>query len=94
MEIKNVGVLGCGIMGSGIAQICAQAGYHVVVSEINDELLTKGMASIGSFLSKGIERGKITEKDKQAIIARIEGATDLDNFAKCDLVIEAAAGSL
>ena len=90
MEIKNVGIVGCGIMGSGIAQVCAQSGYQVIVSEINNELLNKGLASIDSFLSKSIERGKITEKDKQVTIARIKGTTNMKDFNECDLVIEAA----
>jgi len=90
MEIKNVGIVGCGIMGSGITQVCAQSGYQVIVSEINNELLNKGLASIDSFLSKSIERGKITEKDKQVTIARIKGTTNMKDFNECDLVIEAA----
>ena len=64
MEIKKIGIVGCGVMGSGVTQVCAQAGYAVVVSEINDELLKKGIASIDSFLAKGIERGKVTQEEK------------------------------
>jgi len=90
MKIKKVGIVGCGIMGSGIAQVCAQSGYNVVVSEINRELLTKGLASINSFLSKSIERGKITEEDKQVSIGRIKGTTNVKDFHDCDLIIEAA----
>lgn len=89
MEIKNVGVVGCGLMGAGIAQVCAQSGYQVVVSEINDELLNKGLASINSFLTKSVEKGKITQQDKDATLGRITGTTDTRNFQDCDLVIEA-----
>ncbi len=90
MGIKKVGVVGCGTMGSGIAQLCAQSGYEVVASEINSELLNKGLALIDTFLTKGIERGKVTHEEKKAILARIKGTTNLQDFSGCDLVIEAA----
>ncbi|MFC1966097.1 3-hydroxyacyl-CoA dehydrogenase family protein [Chloroflexota bacterium] len=89
MGIKKVGIAGCGIMGSGIAQICAQAGYEVLVSEANNELLNKGLASIDSFLTRGIERGKVSQQDKDSTMARIKSATSNKDFADCDLVIEA-----
>ena len=89
MEIKKVGVVGCGIMGSGIAQVCAQSGYQVVVLEVNDELLNKGLSSISSFLTKGIERGKLSQQDKDSTLARIKGTTNIQDFGDCDLVIEA-----
>lgn len=94
MEIRKVGVVGCGVMGSGIAQVCAQSGYQVIVSEIDDELLKKGLASIESFLSKGVERGKVTEKNKHATIERIKGTTSLQDFHDCELVIEAASENM
>jgi len=90
MEIKTVGVVGCGTMGSGIAQVCAQSGYQVVVSEINDELLNKGLASINSFLTRNVKKGRLTEEEKDATLARIKGTIDLKDFSDCDLVIEAA----
>jgi len=90
MEIKRVGVVGCGLMGSGITQVCAQSGYQVVVSEINDELLNKGLASINTALNKSVEKGKLSQQDKDAIVARIKGTTNTEDFANCDLVIEAA----
>ena len=90
MEIKKVGVVGCGTMGSGITQVCAQSGYPVVVSEINDELLNKGLASIDKFMSVSVEKGRLSQEDKDATIARIKGTTDTKNFSDCDLVIEAA----
>jgi len=89
MEIKKVGVVGCGIMGSGIAQVCAQSGYQVVVSEVNDELLNKGLSSISSFLTKGIERGKLSQQDKDSTLARIKGTTNIQDFGDCDMGIEA-----
>ncbi len=89
MKIKKVGVVGCGLMGSGITQISAQSGYEVIVSEANNELLKKGLASINSFMTKGIEKGKITQQDKDSTIARIKGTTNNKDFADCDLIIEA-----
>ncbi len=90
MEIKKVGVVGCGTMGSGIIQVCAQSGYQVVASEINDELLNKGLASIGSFLSRSVEKGKLSQRDKDSTLARIKGTTNTKDFSNCDLIIEAA----
>jgi 3-hydroxybutyryl-CoA dehydrogenase len=90
MKIKKVGVVGCGVMGSGIVITCAQSGFPVVASEINEALLNKGMASINSFLGKSVEKGKISQQDKDAIIGRIKGTTTTKDFQDCDLVIEAA----
>ena len=90
MEIKKVGVVGCGTMGSGITQVCAQSGYQVVVSEINDELLTKGLALINSALTKSVDKGKIYQQDKETMLNRIKGTTSTKDFYNCDLVIEAA----
>lgn len=89
MEIKTIGVVGCGLMGAGIAQVCAQSGYQVVVSEVNDELLKKGLISIDSVLNRSVEKGRISQPDKDAILARIEGTTNVDEFSQCDFVIEA-----
>jgi len=89
MEIKKVGVVGCGQMGGGIAQVCAQAGYQVVASEVNNELLNKGLASISSFLSKSVEKGKIAQQDKDATLGRLKGTTNMNDFSDCDLVVEA-----
>ncbi len=94
MEIKKVGVVGCGQMGSGITQVCAQSGYQVVASEVNDELLNKGLAAINSSLTKGVAREKITRQDKDSTLARIKGTTDMKEFNDCDLVIEAAIENL
>jgi 3-hydroxybutyryl-CoA dehydrogenase len=94
MEIKKVGVVGCGAMGAGIAQICAQSGYQVVASEINDELLNKGLASIEKTLAKLVEKGKISQQDKDAVVGRIKGTTSTKDFADCDLIIEAVIENL
>ena len=90
MEIKRVGVVGCGLMGSGISQVCAQSGYQVVVSEINDELLNKGLASISSFLTRNVKKGRVSQAEKEATLARIKGTTNIKDFGDCDLIIEAA----
>jgi 3-hydroxybutyryl-CoA dehydrogenase len=90
MEIKKVGVVGCGLMGSGIAEVCAKAGYEVVVSEINDEFLQKGVERIKKSLSRAVSKGKATQEEMDAALARVKGTTDTADFAPCDLVIEAA----
>jgi 3-hydroxybutyryl-CoA dehydrogenase len=90
MEIKKVGVVGCGQMGGGIAQVCAQSGYPVIVSEMNDELLKKGLASIDASLTRSVQKERITQQDRDTTLARIKGTTDTGDFGDCDLVIEAA----
>jgi 3-hydroxybutyryl-CoA dehydrogenase len=94
MEIKKVGVVGCGQMGSGIAQVCAQAGYIVIVSEINDELLQKGLAAIEAYLSRSVQKERITQQDKDNTLSLIKGTTDTGDFGDCDFVIEAAVENL
>jgi len=89
VEIKKVGVVGCGFMGSGIVQVCAQSGYQVVVSETNDELLNKGIASIDYYLTRGVEKGRIFQQDKDSALGRIRGTTNIKDFSDCDLIIEA-----
>ena len=90
MEIKQVGIVGCGQMGGGIAQVCAQSGYEVIASEVNEELLNKGLASINSRLTRAVEKETIKPEDKEAIFSRLRGTTNLKDFSRCDLVIEAA----
>lgn len=90
MKIEKVGIVGCGLMGSGIAQSCAQSGYQVVVSEVNSELLNKGLNSIKTTLARGVEKGKLTKEEEQNITGRFKGTTDMGEFSDCDLVIEAA----
>lgn len=89
MEIKKVGVIGCGLMGSGIAQVCAEAGYDVIVREVEQKFLDKGLGGIGKLLSKNVEKGKITEERKNEVLARIKGTTSLDDLKGCDIIIEA-----
>ena len=91
MKIEKVGVVGCGQMGSGIAQVCAQSGYSVVVSENTRELLQKGFAAIEASLNKSVNKAKITRQEKDNALARISGTTDIVEFRGCDLVIEAVA---
>jgi len=88
MEIKKVGVLGCGLMGSGIAQVSASAGFDVTVLEVEQKFLDKGFAGIEKSLAKFAEKGTIKETP-QAIRARIKGTTNMQDLADCDLVIEA-----
>ena len=90
MEITQVGVVGCGLMGSGIVEVCARAGYRVVVREVNDELLQKGLSRIRDSLTRAVARGKATQEQMDQALARIQGTLDLADFAACDLAIEAA----
>ncbi len=90
MEIKKVGVVGCGTMGSGIVITCAQSGFQVVASEVNEPLLKKGMGLVDGFLAKSVQKGKLAQSDKDTIMGRIKGTTNFADFKDCDLVIEAA----
>lgn len=94
MAIKKVGIVGCGQMGGGIAQVCAQSGYEVVVSEVNKELLQRGLASIDTALTRSVTRGNLTPQDRETILSRIGGTTDFPSFADCDLMIEAVVENL
>jgi 3-hydroxybutyryl-CoA dehydrogenase len=93
-EIKNVGVLGCGLMGHGITQVSATAGYDVVVREVDGETLQKGLGRIEKQLARAVEKGKSTQEDADAIRGRIQGTTDYGDLSDCDLVIEAITESL
>lgn len=94
MEIQSVGVVGCGIMGSGIAQLCAQKGYLVFVSEKEESLLDQGLAAISTALTKIVASRRLSESEKDDILGRIRGATGLAHLAECDLVIEAVTEDL
>ena len=94
MAIETVGVIGCGLMGSGIAQVCAQAGYRTIVREASDELVSGGIGRIDGVLSRNVSRGRTTEDEKAAVLGRITGTTDFDDLAACDLVIEAVTENL
>ena len=89
MEIQKVGVIGCGQMGGGIVQTCAQAGFDVRVTEVNDTFLEKGMNNIKSVLSRNVEKGRMTKEEMEAVLGRIHGSTKTTDFADRDLVIEA-----
>jgi 3-hydroxybutyryl-CoA dehydrogenase len=94
MEIKTVGVVGCGLMGSGIAQVCAEAGYVVRVREVSEDLLQRGLGRIESFLQKSVTKGKIEAERAREIRTRLQGTTSLEALADCDIVIEAVVESL
>src|ERR1700746_1060623 len=93
MEIKKVGVLGCGLMGSGIAQVCAMAGCDVTVLEVEQKFLDKGFAgiekSLAKFAERPVEKGGITGQQKDAARGRLRGTTNRSELADCDIVIEA-----
>jgi 3-hydroxybutyryl-CoA dehydrogenase len=89
MDIKTVGVLGCGLMGSGIAQVCAAAGYRTIVREVDQAVLDKGLARTKKFLDDGVEKGKVTAAARDTTLANLSGTTNIDDFKDCDLVIEA-----
>ena len=89
MAIQKVGVVGCGLMGSGIAQVCAQAGFPTVVREVSPEIVDKGLKSIEKNLARLVEKFTITEAQKSEIRGRLKGTTSLDDMKECDLIIEA-----
>jgi 3-hydroxybutyryl-CoA dehydrogenase len=94
MVVKHVMVVGAGQMGSGIAQVAAQAGCRVWLKDISEELVDKGLARIRSFLERGVERGKVTAEEKDAALGRITGTVGLEAAAECDIVIEAVVEDL
>jgi len=89
MAIEKVGVVGCGLMGAGIAQVCATAGFATVVREVSPELLAKGIKGIEKNLARQVEKGTITEATKAEIRARLKGTTEIEDLKESDLVIEA-----
>lgn len=89
MEIKTIGVLGAGAMGNGIAQVAAQAGYNVVLRDIEDRFVAGGLKNIDKFLSKSVEKGKMTADDKGAVLGRIKGTTRMEDLKDVDFIIEA-----
>jgi len=89
MVFRRVGVVGCGLMGSGIAEVAARAGFPVVVREVTDELLRRGLDRIDRSMARGVERGKLTAGDRDAARERIRGTTRLGDLAACDVVCEA-----
>lgn len=94
MEIKKLGVVGAGAMGNGIAQLAAQIGCDVVLRDIEDAFVERGMKNIDRFLSKSVEKGKLESKEKDAILGRITGTTDMSRLKDVDFVIEAVIEDL
>jgi 3-hydroxybutyryl-CoA dehydrogenase len=94
MEVREVGVIGCGQMGSGIAQVAATAGFRTVVIEVSQELIDRGIANIEKQLDRGVQKGVMTADERGAVRARLEPTTDLGKLSRCDLVVEAVIESL
>ena len=88
--VKRVGVVGCGLMGSGIVQVSAAAGIETLVREVDQATLDKGLGRIKKFLEGGVEKGKLTAEDKDKTLSHIKGTTKLEDLAPCELIIEAA----
>ena len=90
MQIKTVGIIGAGTMGSGIAQACAQTGLSVIMQDIDEQAINRGVAAVNKSLQRLVSKDKITEAEQQAIVARINTSTDVADLAPVDIVIEAA----
>ncbi|MGH7337978.1 MAG: 3-hydroxyacyl-CoA dehydrogenase family protein, partial [Myxococcota bacterium] len=93
MAIRKVGVLGCGLMGAGIAEVAAKAGFDVVVREVDAGALDKGLGRIRGSLAKAVEKGKLDAEARDAALARLAGTVDFADLADCDLVVEAIVES-
>ncbi|HXH03773.1 MAG TPA: 3-hydroxybutyryl-CoA dehydrogenase [Candidatus Competibacteraceae bacterium] len=94
MNIERIGIVGAGQMGNGIAQVCASAGLQVVMRDINEQAVARGMATIHKSLSKFVDKGKLAQHEMDHILARLQGVTELSALAECDVVIEAATENL
>ena len=94
MEIRTVAVVGCGLMGSGIAQVAAGAGYKTIVREVNEGALQAGLGRIRKFLADGVSKGKVTEAAQAATLANLTGTIGVEDFKDCDIVIEAIIENL
>src|SRR5262252_2923478 len=94
MAIRKVGVLGCGLMGSGIAQVSATAGYTTVVKEVAEDFLKKGFGNIEKSLAKLIEKGSVSAEQRTQTLSRLQGTTKFEDLADCDIVIEAITENL
>jgi len=90
MEIKTFGVIGAGQMGAGIAQVAAMSGLNVIMNDIKSEFVDKGLANIAKILARGVEKGKMSEDEKKAVLGRIKASVDLADMASADFVVEAA----
>jgi len=89
MKMRKVGVLGCGLMGAGIAEVAARAGFETVVREVSEEVVEKGLARLRGSLDKAVERGKLEAAERDKVWSRLHGVVDLGALAECDLVVEA-----
>ncbi len=94
MKIRKVGVLGCGLMGSGVAEVAARAGYETVVREVSEEIVEKGIQKIHGSLGKAVEKGKLSAEERDQAVGRLSGAVGLDALADCDFVVEAIVENL
>ncbi|MFC4024935.1 3-hydroxybutyryl-CoA dehydrogenase [Oceanobacillus longus] len=94
MSIKNVMVIGAGQMGAGIAQVCAQSGFEVLLHDMNEEALQKGLKNIEKLLARNVEKGKMSAEDKSVTMNRLSPSSDLKDAAACDLVIEAVVENM
>jgi 3-hydroxybutyryl-CoA dehydrogenase len=94
MKIDKVGVLGCGLMGAGIAEVAARAGHPTIVREVSEELLEKGMKRIHKSLDRAVDKGKLEAAEREATLGRLSGTVDLEEMASCDLVVEAIIENL
>jgi 3-hydroxybutyryl-CoA dehydrogenase len=94
MPINTVGVLGCGLMGAGIAQVAASSGFNTIVLEVNDAVLTKGLGRIDKFLSDGVSKGKVTAAEREQTMRNLQGTTSFADLAPCDIVVEAIVESV
>ena len=94
MNIQTIGVIGCGLMGSGIVEVAARSGFDVIVSEANDDFLQAGLARIDKSLARAVKKGKLSEDEMAAIKARITGVVGLDAFKDVDLSIEAVSENI
>jgi 3-hydroxybutyryl-CoA dehydrogenase len=94
MRIKTVGVLGCGLMGAGIAQVCAAAGYKTIAREVDRSFLDKGLGRIKKFLEDGVAKGKVTAEARDTTLGNLSGTTSIDTLKDCDLIIEAIIENL
>jgi 3-hydroxybutyryl-CoA dehydrogenase len=94
MQIKTVGVLGCGLMGSGIAQVCAASGYKTIVREVDDSFLQKGLGRVKKFLDDGVAKGKVTPEARDKTLGNLSGTTTFEAMKDCDVVVEAIIENL
>jgi len=94
MSIQKIGVIGAGQMGNGIAHVAAACGLDVILLDVQKEFVDRGMKTIDKNLQRGVDKGRMTEDEKQAVLGRVQGSTSMDDFAACDLVVEAVVENL